>query len=76
MEPIMTKLQDTLDSVLRTLRLERTKWLKKLRTQRRKLERNARARWAALSPRKAASKRTKKGRFAKKPAIRPVQAAA
>jgi hypothetical protein len=76
MEPIMTKLQDTFDSVLRTLRLERTKWLKKLRTQRRKLERTARARWAALDPRKAPAKRTKKGRFAKKPTIRPIQAAA
>ena len=77
MEPIIAKLQD----VLRTLQAEGRKWNKqlkararKLRTRTRKLERTFRARLIQLDPRQP--KRTKKGRFAKKPSLRPVQAAA
>jgi hypothetical protein len=70
MEPIMLKLQE----VLAVIQVRSRRWAKKLRTRTRKLERQARARFKALDPRQP--KRTKKGRFAKKPQIRPVQAAA
>jgi hypothetical protein len=76
-EPIFAKLQE----VLRTLETESRKWTKQLRTRARrirtrtrKLQKSFRARLVQLDPRQ--QKRTKKGRFAKKPVIRPVPAAA